>query len=90
MSYNYIKDSWSLNELISHCVQEEERLKHEKAESAHLATTFKDKNDKKRKKDKDAADVAPQKKQQKEQTEDGCYFCRAANHRKKHCANYHT
>ena len=27
VSYNYQKDTWSLNELISHCVQEEERLK---------------------------------------------------------------
>jgi len=27
VSYNTQKDKWSLNELISHCVQEEERLK---------------------------------------------------------------
>ena len=27
VSYNCLKDSWSFNELISHCVQEEERLK---------------------------------------------------------------
>ena len=26
VSYNTQKDKWSLNELISHCVQEEERL----------------------------------------------------------------
>jgi len=26
VSYNTLKDTWSLNELISHCVQEEERL----------------------------------------------------------------
>ena len=90
VSYNCQKDLWFLNELISHCVQEEERLKHEKAESAHLAITSKDKKNKKIKKDKDAADAALQKKQQKEQTKDVCYFCRAANHRKKHCANYHA
>jgi len=26
VSYNTLKDTWSLNELIYHCVQEEERL----------------------------------------------------------------
>ena len=30
VSYNYLKDSWSLNELILHCVQEEERLKQDR------------------------------------------------------------
>ena len=30
VSYNYQKETWSLNELISHCMQEEERLKQEK------------------------------------------------------------
>lgn len=38
VSYNTQKDKWTLNELISHCAQEEDRLKKEKAESAHLAT----------------------------------------------------
>ncbi|XP_057954717.1 uncharacterized protein LOC131148806 [Malania oleifera] len=43
VSYNCEKETWSLNELISHYVQEEERLKQDKAESAHLASTFKEK-----------------------------------------------
>ena len=55
VSYNCQKETWSLNELISHCVQEEERLKQDKTESAHLASTSKDKG-KKRKKDKEAAE----------------------------------
>ena len=54
ISYNCQKEEWSLNELISYCVQENERLKQERIESAHLASTYKDKN-KKRKKDKEAA-----------------------------------
>ena len=33
VSYNCQKETWSLNELISHCVQEEERLKCDKTES---------------------------------------------------------
>jgi hypothetical protein len=39
VSYNTQKDKWPLHELISHCVQEEERLKREKTESAHLTTS---------------------------------------------------
>ena len=52
VSYNTQKDKWTLNELISHCVQEEERIKRERTESAHLATSFKDK---KRKRGKEVA-----------------------------------
>ena len=65
VSYNCQKKTWSLNELISYCVQEDERLKQEKIESAHLTGTSKDKG-KKRKKDKEAAGVPYQKKQHKE------------------------
>ena len=39
VSYNTQKDKWTLNELISHCMQEEERKKKDKTESAHLALT---------------------------------------------------
>ncbi|RVW43382.1 Retrovirus-related Pol polyprotein from transposon TNT 1-94 [Vitis vinifera] len=39
ISYNTQKEKWTLNELIAQCVQEEERLKQEKIESAHLAST---------------------------------------------------
>ena len=41
VSYNSQKETWSLNVLISHYVQEEERLKLEKTESAHLDFTSK-------------------------------------------------
>jgi hypothetical protein len=69
VSYNCQKEKWSLNELISHCVQEEERLKHEKAESAHLALTSKGKNkgkSKKRSMSKEAASVPDKVKKQKQ------------------------
>ncbi|RVW72211.1 Retrovirus-related Pol polyprotein from transposon TNT 1-94 [Vitis vinifera] len=39
ISYNTQKEKWTLNELIAQCVQEKERLKQEKIESAHLAST---------------------------------------------------
>ena len=60
VSYNCQKEKWTLNELISYCVQEEERLKQEQAESAYLASTSQDKN-KKRKRAKETAN-GPQKK----------------------------
>ncbi|XP_027096049.1 uncharacterized protein [Coffea arabica] len=64
VSYNCQKETWSLNELISHCVEEEERLKQEKTESAHLVSTTNNKSKRlQRKKEKGAAGTAPQKKQ---------------------------
>ncbi|XP_028057286.1 uncharacterized protein LOC114261243 [Camellia sinensis] len=38
ISYNIQKEKWSINELLTMCVQEEERLKHGKVEIAHLET----------------------------------------------------
>ena len=61
VSYNCQKETWSLNELISHCVQEEERLKRDKTESAHLAMKSRDKRNK-RKKTTEAVVLEPQKK----------------------------
>ena len=61
ISYNCQKEKWTLNELISHCVQEEERLKQDKSESAHLASASKDKG-KKRKYENEAAKGPAQKK----------------------------
>ena len=57
VSYNYQKEKWSLNELISFCVQEEERLKQDKTESTHFASTSKSKNLKR--KSEDAKDKGP-------------------------------
>ncbi|XP_012442088.1 uncharacterized protein LOC105767116 [Gossypium raimondii] len=48
ISYNCQKEKWTLNELISHSVQEEERLKHDKSESTHLAKASKDKGKKRK------------------------------------------
>ena len=70
-------------------MQEEERLKQEKIESAHLAGTSKDKG-KKRKKNKEGVEVPYQKKQHKEKKVDGCFFCGAAGHKKKQCTNYNA
>ncbi|KAF2317076.1 hypothetical protein GH714_011564 [Hevea brasiliensis] len=72
-------------------LKEEDRLKPERTPSAHLASTTKDKRkDNKRKKKKEAVKTALQKKQHKEPTQDGCFFCGAAGHKKKQCTNYHA
>ena len=57
LSYNCHKEKWSLKEPISFCVQEEERLKQDKTESAHLESTSKDKG-KKRKRNTDKNEAA--------------------------------
>jgi hypothetical protein len=43
VSCNTQKEKWTLNKLISHCVQEDERLKREKIESVYLATNSQNK-----------------------------------------------
>lgn len=62
VSYNCQKDQWSLNGLISHCLQKEERLKQEKIASAHIVITSMDKI-KNRKKDKETVGAPSQRKQ---------------------------
>ena len=86
VSYNTQKEKWTLNELISHCVQEEERLQREKTESAHLALTS---QNKRKKRAKDTANGTPnQKKPKKQDTEFTCYFCKKGGHMKKECSKY--
>ncbi|RVW81185.1 Retrovirus-related Pol polyprotein from transposon TNT 1-94 [Vitis vinifera] len=86
VSYNCQKDKWTLNELISFCVQEEERLKQDKTESAHLASTSKDKGQRKNKDNKVAASNGPEQKKQK--VEVTCFFCNKPGHTKKECTKY--
>ncbi|PKI69004.1 hypothetical protein CRG98_010582 [Punica granatum] len=53
ISYNAHKEGWSMTELLTICVQEEERSKHDKPEVAHLATRAKGKGKKDHGKRKD-------------------------------------
>ena len=94
ISYNTQKEKWTLNELIAQCVQEDERLKQEKIESAHLDSTSQGfGTNKKRKRDNKEKQTAifgtsmqkVQKKQDKEMT---CFFCKKVGHMKKACTKY--
>ncbi|RZC02438.1 Retrovirus-related Pol polyprotein from transposon TNT 1-94 [Glycine soja] len=82
VSYNTQKDKWSLNELISHCVQEEERLQRDRTESTHLTSTS---QNKKRKKTKGAVEGTSQQKKQNKDEEFTYYICKKAGHMKKEC-----
>ncbi|RDX60874.1 hypothetical protein CR513_60950, partial [Mucuna pruriens] len=85
VSYNTQKDKWSLNELISHYVQEEERLQRDKTESAYFVSTS---QNKKRKKIKGVAEGSSQRKKLKKNEKFTCYFCKKLGHMKKQCPKY--
>ncbi|KAF7812818.1 Retrovirus-related Pol polyprotein from transposon TNT 1-94 [Senna tora] len=91
VSYNTQKEKWSLNELIAQCVQEEERHKQNKVESAHLASSSSVKASNKRKRnEKGTADKgkSSQNVQKKQDTGPTCFFCRKHGHVKKDCSKF--
>ncbi|KAF7843870.1 Retrovirus-related Pol polyprotein from transposon TNT 1-94 [Senna tora] len=93
VSYNTQKEKWSLNELIAQCVQEEERHKQNKVESAHLASSSGVKASKKRKRNENGtADKgkSSQNVQKKQDTSPTCFFCRKHRHVKKDCSKFVT
>ena len=96
INYNTQREKWTLNELIAQCVQEEERMKQERTESAHLAThSHGYPGTKKRKfnhKTKGVADTGTSQAtvQQKQDKGVPCFFCKkAVGHVKKDCPKYH-
>jgi len=86
ISYNTHKDKWSINELLTMCVQEEERLKHETPKSAHMVIHDKENG----KKGKSA--LGKGKHFNVEMKLNGnkgkCFFCKKTGHMKKDCAKY--
>ena len=86
VSYNTQKDKWSLNELISHCVQEEERIKRDRTESAHLTSNS---QNNKRKRAKDTTESKAQQKKLSTQAKVFiCNFCKKERHMKIKCPKY--
>ena len=94
ISYNTQKEKWTLNELIAQCVQEKERLKQEKIESAHLASTSQRFGaNKKRKRDNKGkqtavSETSKQKVQKKQDKEITCFFFKKTGHMKNTCTKY--
>ena len=90
VSCNTQKDKWILNEFISHCVQEEERIKKDKTKSAHLALTSQKKKMKRATySNKDTTKgISKQKKGKTQDKEFTCYFYKKAGHFKKECPKF--
>ncbi|KAL5827481.1 hypothetical protein ACOSQ4_019278 [Xanthoceras sorbifolium] len=82
ISYNTHKDKWSINELMTMCVQEEGRLLMEQSDNVMLATQGKGKiqaNQKGKGKIPPKADIKKESK---------CFFCKRKGHMKKDCAKF--
>ncbi|KAA8541366.1 hypothetical protein F0562_025315 [Nyssa sinensis] len=84
ISYNTHKDKWSINELMTMCVQEEGRLIMEMGESAMLATQGKNKSQA-NKKGKGKEKLAPQADIKKDPV---CFFCKKKRHVRKDCPKF--
>jgi len=83
ISYNTHKDKWSINELITMCVQEEERLIMEMGESELLTTVCgKNKTTKSQANQKRNGKISPQADTKKVAK---CFFCKKKRHMKKNC-----
>ena len=77
ISYNTHKETWTLNELISMCVQEEERLKQEGLLVINYASTSQQRWSRKRKEKK----FSPTKeKEEGKKQDDRCHFCKKKGH----------
>ena len=82
ISYNTHKDKWSINELMTMCVQEEGRLVMEQGESAMLATHGKGKSQANQ---KGKGKMPPQTDIKKDSK---CFFCKKKGHMKKECTKF--
>ncbi|RVW95242.1 Retrovirus-related Pol polyprotein from transposon TNT 1-94 [Vitis vinifera] len=86
INYNTQKDKWKMSELIAMCVQEEERLKVEKPDMAHLTIGPNKKSFKKGKgnKKKQGNDVSHN--GQKDENKIQCHFCHKKGHKRRDCS----
>lgn len=93
MNYNTIKDKWNVNELASMLVQEETRIKNQKAHSVHLSShqgvrkNFKRKGGRSKKKGLHILNDSSKASQihKKEHNLIKCHFCNKIGHLKKDC-----
>ena len=89
INYNTQKNKWKMSELIAMCVQEEERLKVERPDMAHLTVansskkTFKKGKGKKRKKGNDASHNGI-----KEENKIQCHFFHKKGHERRYYSGF--
>ncbi|KAK3032791.1 hypothetical protein RJ639_035894 [Escallonia herrerae] len=99
INYNTQKEKWKMSELISMCVQEEERLKSEQLDSAHVASTGPSKGKGKGKKfgkgnvqGNKSASVTKTDKASSSGTKGSsgprCHFCKDKGHMRKECHKF--
>ncbi|XP_057483788.1 uncharacterized protein LOC130770362 [Actinidia eriantha] len=81
ISYNTHKDKWSINELLTMCVQEEGRLGMEEGEKVNFTIQGKKKRDQAKNKGKIPAQSDIKK-------ESKCFFCKKKGHMKKDCSKF--
>ncbi|WKA02171.1 hypothetical protein VitviT2T_020389 [Vitis vinifera] len=85
ISYNTHKDKWSINELMTMCVQEEGRLLMEQGESVMLVTQRKGKKGKPQASQKGKQQIPPKSDIKKDEK---CFFCKKKGHVKKKCLKF--
>ncbi|RVW30939.1 Retrovirus-related Pol polyprotein from transposon TNT 1-94 [Vitis vinifera] len=85
ISYNTHKDKWSINELMTMCVQEKGRLLMEQGESAMLVTQRKGKKGKSQASQKGKQQIPPKSDIKKDEK---CFFCKKKGHVKKKCLKF--
>ncbi|KAK3041532.1 hypothetical protein RJ639_002218 [Escallonia herrerae] len=99
INYNTQKEKWKMSELISMCVQEEERLKSEQPDNAHVAITGPSKGKGKGKKfgkgnvqGNKSASVTKTDKASSSGTKGSsgprCHFCKDKGHMRKECRKF--
>ncbi|GMP36789.1 hypothetical protein CsSME_00008798 [Camellia sinensis var. sinensis] len=88
INYNTQKDKWKMSELIAMCVQEEERLKAEKPDMAHLTTLGPTKKIFKKGKSKKKKNANDETHKSNEENKIRCHFCRKKGHIRKDCPGF--
>lgn len=76
INYNMHKDKWKMSELIAICAQEEERLKVQKSDMAHLTTLGPTKKIFKKGKSKKKKNANDETHKANEENKTRCHFCR--------------
>ncbi|KAF7838710.1 Retrovirus-related Pol polyprotein from transposon TNT 1-94 [Senna tora] len=86
ITYNTQKEKWSVNELLSMCVQEEGRLNFEKGEGSNEAHIVTNTNKQGHKGENKKNELAPHSERNKDAIK--CFFCKKKGHVRKSCPKH--